>query len=112
MIEIFFRPLNRATSENATLLSGVVKSIDKPDKNFFRFTANHQNTKIFKKINNTLFEDTEIEILIIDVTDKSNDQYAVGRLVGIEQVSDEYYSFRILLKGGDRFGIYGGSVIY
>lgn len=99
MIEIFFRPMNRATSENATLLSDVVKSIDKSDEKIFRFTVIPKNNELLKKFNKTLFEDTEIEIWIIDVTDKANDQYAVGQLVSIEQVSDDYYSFGIVLNG-------------
>lgn len=99
MSEIFFRLyLNRA-AEDASLLTDVVKSIDISGKNFFRFTAIPKTTNVLEKFKNTLFEDVEIEMWVIDVTDRGNDKYAVGRLVSIEQVNDEYYSFGIMLEG-------------
>ncbi|CAK1224293.1 unnamed protein product [Fructobacillus evanidus] len=98
MKKIYFRKEGEEAND-AELLTDCVKKIriDSYGK-VLSFTVVPNNKYILNKFKNTLFEKNVFEIWII-YDDKASDSYAKGQLIMIEELSDDLYSFDVLLYG-------------
>ncbi|CAK1254640.1 hypothetical protein [Fructobacillus cardui] len=100
MKKIYFRKKGEETIHDAELLTKRVKKIRiDSDGKVLSFTVVPNNEYILKKFENTLFEEDEFEIWIIDDDYKKSAIYSKGRLIMIEEISDDLYSFEVLLIG-------------
>ncbi|KMK52906.1 hypothetical protein FEFB_13800 [Fructobacillus sp. EFB-N1] len=97
MKKIYFRKEGEESIHDAELLTYSVKKIriDSYGK-VLSFTVVPNNKYILNKFKNTLFEENVFEIWII-YDDKASDSYSKGQLIMIEEISDDLYSFDVLL---------------
>ncbi|MGQ2226027.1 hypothetical protein ACT5YR_01905 [Fructobacillus fructosus] len=99
MKKIYFRKEGEETND-AELLTECVKKIRIDSYGeVLSFTIVPNNKYILINFKNILFENDVFEIWIIYENDSENDCYALGRLVMVEEVSDDLYSFEVLLIG-------------